>query len=91
MQTTMKFESKTKMLPKGTICILSERRENNLVYPSDTATVLELDALIDELSWPIYNGLVAIAVLSTKLKNPPWSKPDRKIVVWINPKEILRF
>lgn len=91
MLTKMKYESKTKMLSKGTVCVLSERRGDNMVYPSGEETTVLLDAIIDELSWAHCDGLQPIAIDSMKLANPPWSKTGRKIIVWINPKDVLRF
>jgi hypothetical protein len=84
----MKYETRTRMVKKGTKCYVSEMGHYNFYYPdTDKQCKFASDAIINKLPWALYQGLQAVRVASGFVESNCEAN-GKSNIVWISPNTI---
>ncbi len=87
----MYYESRTKMVRKGTVAQATEIGHYNFNYPSkDKQCVFLSDAIVKCPSWQRQRDFVAVIVLGSALEGSDYSG-DKRYIVWVKDTDIERY
>ena len=87
----MLYDTRTKMVEKGTVGYGSQLGHYNFYYPDKNIVfTFASDAIVKTMHWAERNGLVAVSVQSSFLKSEEniFSKTH---IVWVNPSVIKSY
>jgi hypothetical protein len=85
------YESKSKMIKKGTVAQTSEVGHYNFVYPlEDKQCTFLSDAIISCPPWPKQQDLIAVSVMGESLHGAEY-KGNKKYIVWVKESDIERY
>tara|TARA_R100000388_G_C7093850_1_gene88940 strand:- start:156 stop:416 length:261 start_codon:yes stop_codon:yes gene_type:complete len=85
------YDSKTKMIKKGTIAHPSELGHYNFHYPDvGSECIFTSDAIVKQPTWGKQRDLVAVSVVGVYLEGAEYLA-DKRYIVWVKDTDIERY